>query len=216
MYPTYEQTNRRKLKVAEMAENKWHGKGVSLREESYEHLEKFYNFDVMDEVIDSFFKTAFRRDRIWKVSEILQPRNSWTSEKIPFAYEHASIPYHATVYLYADVDEDVLKIKLNNNGFRYLSHSQEGESRSRHKGNLIDLTMSLAPKLQRTINLLSDQGYKNMQVLYAHHEERIDIYFFGEGKTTLLITFESGPPNYNHQLVQKMTIALEKAINKEK
>ncbi|KAL6055316.1 hypothetical protein QOT17_016859 [Balamuthia mandrillaris] len=157
---------------------------------------RHHKFEILDNVFQEFLNTNVRQGKTWTLDEMLcdvREKNFY------FHYEHDSIPYFATVFLYEAPDANWLNIKLVNNGFVY--QPRLGEPISRHE-------------LQGLLDGKVEYAGGRRVVFYNHQHNRLDIKIWkrtddpSDASTStsttslphLMITYEPGYPDeeYNY------------------
>ena len=146
---------------------------------------------LLDEIFKAFSQTNIHQGTHFSFAQILS-----SSSKRYFRFEHCSIPYLATVNLYAGDDRDWVVLKLCNNGFEYVA--KEGLQLSRHNSSswtalTPEDTLLQFPFLSATVKTL----YDSARVYYNFPDNRLDIKFYPRDMTTpgLEVNYEPGYPH---------------------
>lgn len=154
-------------------------------------LEKQYQFAMLDEVFTSFLETNKCEGLKYNIKNLLAITES---HKHFFRYEHASIPYLATVFIVVGPDSKWINLKLCNNGFVY--QTRRGETRQRHNAEF----MSLGEVFDEFEGMQTELShyFKKVAVFYSN-EGRMDIKFSDPiGDTpNLIVTYEPGYPYWD-------------------
>lgn len=160
---------------------------------------RFHRFEILDEVFKDFLETNSRSGR--RGQEHLTLGNllhiNHTNPRY-FRYEHAGIPYLATVFLHEDTNGDWVNVKLCNNGFFYVTKRVNCPI-SRHNEKDWILLNSAFDYFTSTKAFLKDH-YSSYRCFY-HNKHRFDMKFFNPKNgldRNLIVTYEDGTP-YNDE-----------------
>lgn len=158
-----------------------------------------HRFEILDDVFHAFLETNMRQGAHMTLEQILT--TTLTQGRRFLRYEHASIPYLATLYLYQGPDADWVCVKLCNNGFWYMK--RPGETFARHHSSGWISLPDCFSQFKHTKAALP-ASYSRLAVFYNFNVQRLDIKLYSDDTSkapNLLITYEPGVP-YDDDRIQ--------------
>lgn len=161
---------------------------VADQKESYE--QKFHRFEILDQVFGEFLATNEHQGRQYTFDNIMDVEG----EKF-FRYEHASIPYLATIRRQQLYQGPCVDIKLANNGFIYVT--KDGRHVRRHNSpHWVHLPSSRGLKYFDKLLQSTDGRFASVKTWYNYQAQRLDILFAPNSPhgVHLRVPFERGFP----------------------
>ncbi|GLI66397.1 hypothetical protein VaNZ11_010189 [Volvox africanus] len=155
---------------------------------------------LLDGVFRGFCETNIFQGTHFSIDMVLQ-----VFEKLFFRFEHASIPYLATVYRYRGPESDTVVLKLPNNGFTYLVKPQGEELFWHKRPGWVSPDPHEAMAQFPTLHAALSKRYHKVVVLYNFTEHRIDMEFEPRVMTDplFLVTYEPGSPYLDTKTMRK-------------
>jgi hypothetical protein len=160
---------------------------------------KFHKFQLLEEVFTQFLQTNEYRQQHFTIDALLKLDN--THKKF-LKYEHGSVPYLATVFVFDGPHKPWLNIKLHSDGFAYLPKRREIVP-PRHRCDgwvlLTEKDWQYMPQLLKTFTSFANgQVYQLSRMFYNDTARRLDIKFDSkdDNYNSVVITFEEGYPYY--------------------
>ncbi|KAG2491162.1 hypothetical protein HYH03_010375 [Edaphochlamys debaryana] len=172
----------------------------------FEHRGARSNVCLLDEVFGAFMSSNEFKARRYTAEELITGAPSWGRPK-HFKFEHAGIPYLATVDFWEGPKVDFINIRLPNDGFTYAHSGQREEDEMfRHRcGGWVELDGTLLMEFFPNLGKNVGNYFTSIVFYYNYKEQRIDVQLFTDAPSApgLQLTFEPGYPYRDDQSQQR-------------